>query len=368
MRTSHRLPVLWLAGAPGAGKSATAWHLFSEAVGSAMAYVDIDQLGMLFPEPEDDPDAERTKALALAATVACYARAGVERLVVSGVIEPGAIGMVRELLAHATELRIVHLRVAEETLMRRLAGRGWPDELVERAVAEQRDLAHAEVDARIDVRAESVADVADAIGPLLGAPGSAVGHVEELPDAEVTGPLEVPITIVTGPRAVGKSTVAWELFQRRAAAGERTGFLDLEQLGFAYVADGLRVRLRVRNVAATADVFRRQGAGEVIVNGSVRGELEMLRELGDVRVIRLTASAADLAERVGRRAVDAGSARLAGDDLLGADPERQEAVVREILAEERWYETSGIGEVVSTSGLAVAEVVDEITAADRAQV
>jgi adenylylsulfate kinase-like enzyme len=47
---------MWICGAAGAGKSVAAWELFAEfaAADTRVAYVDIDQLGMLYPEADDD--------------------------------------------------------------------------------------------------------------------------------------------------------------------------------------------------------------------------------------------------------------------------------------------------------------------------
>jgi hypothetical protein len=61
-----RLPVLWLYGPAGVGKTTAAWELFTELSrdGIPTGYVDIDQLGMCYaaptpdewaPEPATDP-------------------------------------------------------------------------------------------------------------------------------------------------------------------------------------------------------------------------------------------------------------------------------------------------------------------------
>jgi len=49
--------VFWVCGASGAGKSVAAWALFEAlaAEGVRVGYVDIDQLGMLYPAAGDDP-------------------------------------------------------------------------------------------------------------------------------------------------------------------------------------------------------------------------------------------------------------------------------------------------------------------------
>lgn len=358
MPVADRLPVLWLSGAPGVGKSATAWHLFTDLARTPAAYVDIDQLGMLFPAPEGDPDHDLTKARNLAAVVRGYAGVGAERLVVSGVMARDAVEVVREVVGEVAELRICQLRVEGATLRRRLEQRGWSEDVVERALEEQRELGRAELDARLDVAGESVAEVADLLRPLLPESRAVAAG-----GAEVVRPAAgVPVAVVTGPRAVGKSTVAWELFRRRVAAGRRTVFLDLEQLGFAHVSDEARARLRVRNAIAVAQVSGGLGAREVIVNGGVGDELAMLRELADVHVVTLAATPDVIAERVKARAAGGGP-QLAGDDLLGADEAAQAEVVRRSLDEAGRYAEGSLGGVtVETSDKSVAEVADEVEA------
>ena len=71
------LPVLWLCGAPGSGKSATAWELFSTHQEEQLAYVDIDQLKMLAAGPSDPFDLAVALCKASKAKVASLIRAGV---------------------------------------------------------------------------------------------------------------------------------------------------------------------------------------------------------------------------------------------------------------------------------------------------
>jgi Mrp family chromosome partitioning ATPase len=354
-----RLPLLWIAGAPGVGKSTTAWRAFAGALGSPAAYLDIDQLGMIFPSPVDDPDRERVKAANLAGVVPCYAAAGVAQLLVSGVIDPEGVGAAREALAAVAEPTICQLRAGEETLRTRLVDRGWPDVDVQRALAEQRQLDRAGLDARIDTDGMSV----EAVAAMLPAVARA-GQLGEYAGTRPPSSAEIPLVVVTGPRAVGKSTVAWALFQQRVAAGQRTAFVDLEQLGFAHVGDAEMARLRVRNLAAVARVFRERGAGEVIVNGRItQGELEVLTRWGGVRIVRLTAAASAIHERVVQRAFQGGPGRLAGDDLEDADEAQQAAVERLAHAQERWYAQRAVGDVVvSTSDRAADDIATEVIA------
>jgi adenylylsulfate kinase-like enzyme len=74
------IPVLWLCGPPGVGKSTVGWEIIAQLTeaGIEAGYIDIDQLGMCYPEPVADPGRHRMKAQNLGAVVANY-RAGAYR-------------------------------------------------------------------------------------------------------------------------------------------------------------------------------------------------------------------------------------------------------------------------------------------------
>jgi hypothetical protein len=50
-----RVPVLWITGPAGVGKSTVSWQLFTELAGSGtpIAFADADQLCMCYPAPPD---------------------------------------------------------------------------------------------------------------------------------------------------------------------------------------------------------------------------------------------------------------------------------------------------------------------------
>lgn len=56
MVTGRRVPVLWITGPAGVGKSTVSWQLFTELTGSGTraAFADADQLCMCYPAPPDD--------------------------------------------------------------------------------------------------------------------------------------------------------------------------------------------------------------------------------------------------------------------------------------------------------------------------
>jgi len=53
-----RVPVLWISGPPGAGKSTVSWQLFTDLAraGPHVAFADTDQFCMCYPAPPGDPD------------------------------------------------------------------------------------------------------------------------------------------------------------------------------------------------------------------------------------------------------------------------------------------------------------------------
>ena len=83
------IPVLWLSGPPGVGKTAVAWEIYRrlQHAGADPAYVDVDQLGMCYPPPAEDPDRHALKARNVAALRANFAASGARTLIVSGVLD-----------------------------------------------------------------------------------------------------------------------------------------------------------------------------------------------------------------------------------------------------------------------------------------
>ncbi|MDX6302373.1 MAG: hypothetical protein QOF53_3587, partial [Nocardioidaceae bacterium] len=330
-----RLHILWVCGAPGAGKSTAAWSLFEElaAAGHRVAYADIDQLGMLYPAVDGDPERHALKATALAALVPGYLAAGARTLIVSGVVDvhTGA----RTALPPDVDLTMVLLSPDPTTLRQRILARGPDHHEAEEAVAEDALLRNAAfVDGLITTAGLSLTDTVERLRAYTGEPRTS----PDAPRRMVTSDAHMEVLVLTGPRAAGSSTIGFGLATRRWRAGRRTGFVDLQQLGFSWSRDG-RVSsdatLAIVQLAVLHGLLAELGAGLLVVSGHLsvgdRATLRAAVPAARVTVVRLRADRGSIEEHVSAR-VRRSAARLAGDDLLDADRSHQEGVVLAALA------------------------------------
>jgi hypothetical protein len=330
------LPVLWLYGAPGVGKTTVAWELFVQLarVGVPAGYVDIDQLGMCYapptpwhwaPEPADDPGRHRLKARTLDAVVANFADAGARCVVVPGVTDP-VRGMETDLVPHVV-LTTCRLRAEPADLRRRLAARGSPtDDLTEAlAHADALDRAFA-TDRCVDTTGLSVAEVVDRVRARTGWPDLAAPVAKPSPTRQVPGPTPGEILWLCGPAAVGKSTVGWQVYQQVRRAGGNAAFVDLDQIGLhrpVPAGDPGNHRLKAANLAAVWRTFRVSGAGRLIAVGPLERPEDVAEYIAalptaSITLCRLHASRKVLADRVARRGRGLTPTwGLAGDELIG---------------------------------------------------
>jgi predicted kinase len=222
----NALPVIWLCGAPGTGKSTVAWRLFHDFADRSIrvGYVDVDQLGMLCPAPKSDPDRHQAKADALTAVMPNYAQAGARLFIVSGVLDP-VVGA--RVAARLPSISFCHLKAEVPTVRARLADRDPQQELAEDAISMMRGLDQASfISHTVDTDGRTPQDIAREVAPL----------VKPLAEAPSTAGADAAqgdgdLTVVSGPRAVGKSSVSWQLFTQKCASGVATAYADLEQLG-----------------------------------------------------------------------------------------------------------------------------------------
>ena len=359
MVTNSRLPVLWLCGAPATGKSTVAWQVFSDLAdqGLRVGYLDIDQIGMLQPPPDADPRCHQFKVDNLAGMVRNYRSAGTQVLVISGVIDPEHGHDFAEAAVDA-DITFCHLTVDEPTLRARLAERGWPSEAADDAVIMMSGLADAPfVTTVIDTTGRDPVGLAREAATLVTAASSAPDTQELL---ECSGG---EVTIIIGPRAVGKSLVSWGLALRRWASGERTAYVDLDQVGFLRPAPA-DASLQAANLGVIWRNALSRGANRLIANGIVttNEDLAILRHAvrpAPVRALRLAANPDTLWERIRARSVGS-PARLINDDLQGATPDVQRHVHRVAVGQNVEYAASNLGDdVIDTTDLCIEEAVEQ---------
>jgi broad-specificity NMP kinase len=357
--TSARLPVLWLCGAPATGKSTVAWQVFSDLAdqGLCVGYLDIDQIGMLQPPPETDPRCHRVKVDNLAGMARNYRIAGAQVLVISGVIDPEHGRDFAEMAVDA-DITFCHLILDEPTLRERLTARGWPSEAADEAVTMMSGLADASfVTTVIDTTGRDPVGLArDAARWVTAA--SSNPDTQELPEC-VFG----DVTIIMGPRAVGKSSVSWGLAMRRWGSGERTAYVDLDQVGFLRPAP-TDASLRAANLGVIWRNAHSRDATRLIANGMVttHQDLAILRHAvrpATVHAVRLAANPDTLWERIRARSVG-GPARLINDDLENATPDVQRHVHRVAVGQDVEYAASNLGDdVIDTTSLRIEEAVEK---------
>ena len=128
-------PVLWVSGAPGTGKSTTGWGLYTRIAeqGGSVAYVDLDQLGLIGPPPGGGAASHGIKADNLLRVVATLRRRGVQQVIVSGVVDPER-GIEPYLAGKAeaahVDVTLIRLRCDRDELRRRFLGRGSSADLL----------------------------------------------------------------------------------------------------------------------------------------------------------------------------------------------------------------------------------------------
>jgi len=330
------LPLLWLFGPSGVGKTTVAWELFVQFVEERVptGFVDIDQLGMCYapptpqdawPEPAEDPGRHRLKARALDAVVANFQNAGARYMVAPGVTDP-VRGVHSDLIPHGA-LTTCRLRVEPAELRGRLAGRGSPfDDLAqELAYADALDRAFA-TEPSVDTTGRTVAEVVELVRAHAGWRGLAAPVDQPRPSRPVPDPMPGEILWLCGPSAVGKSTVGWQVYQQVRRTGVTAAFVDLDQIGFhrpVPASDPGNHRLKATNLASVWRTFRASGAECLIAVGPLdrpedAAAYTAALPAASITLCQLSASREVLADRVTRRGHGLTPTwGLAGDELVG---------------------------------------------------
>ncbi|MFD2082507.1 AAA domain-containing protein [Actinopolymorpha cephalotaxi] len=368
---SELVPVLWICGPPGVGKSAVGCDLYTQLVGAGVhvGYVDLDQLGMCYPEPANDPGRHRMQAANLAAVVATYTAAGAACVVVSGLLDPHHDEPVSPLPRSA--VTVCRLRADADVLRARFAGRGAQVELVEEVLREAAALDGSDVaDVCVDTTGLPVDEVVRQVRTHLGewpAPDARASRADLAPRRISHAP--GPVLWVCGATGVGKSTVGWQLFEHARATGVPAAFVDLDQLGHLRVGGtGPAVhQVRADNLAAVWDTFHANGARCLVVNGPV-DDPDAVRTYANalpaatLTVCRLHAGREELTRRIQARG-QGGSWWQPGDPLRG----QPDSVLRQVAADAArvatGLEQAEVGDHrIDTDGRTVDEVVQAVLA------
>lgn len=353
-------PVLWLCGPSGVGKSTVAWLLRERLRdgGVAAAYVDIDQLGMCYPETAADPGRYRLKAHNLGAVVANFAADGATCVVVSGVVDPAY-----RVRLPGVALTLCRLRVERDELVRRFVGRSGEHDLVPGVLRDASALdASTIADLCVDTTGLTVAESVARVAAATDGWHTATGAPPPLPAHR---PADGPILWVSGVPGVGTSMVGYALYLRTMRAGHTVGYLDLRQVGFGGRA-GTRHGVRAANVAAVWRAYRDRGADGLVITGEIdaEGAVEHYRAAlptASLAVCRLHADRAALAARILPRGRQR-SWGQPGDPLFGRSTEELRQVVDRAAADADVLERAGIGVRVDSTGHDVDSTVDAVIA------
>lgn len=328
------IPVLWLTGPPGVGKTAVAWEIYQrlQQAGVDVAYVDVDQLSICYPPQAGDPDRHGLKARNVAALRASFAAAGARTLIVSGVVDPG--GGLDIATLGGPRIATVLLRAEPDELRARLRRRdgpaAQPDAAVEEAQAFDRG---AFANRRVDTTGLSIDEAARQV---LGESGDRPAVGNDLAGAPASSSAAGGEMLwVSGTTGAGKSTVAFRAYLDVLGSGRPAAYVDINQLGFCSTAPD-DASLRARNLAVLWTNFHAAGARLALVTGGVssRAETRLYEQaLPGVRLSwrRLRVGDAELTGRILSRG-EGGSWAEPGDLLKGRPRDELLAVANRAVA------------------------------------
>lgn len=363
------IPVLWLCGPPGVGKTTVGWEIYSQLTlaGIAAGYVDIDQLGICHPDPPADPDRHRVKARNLGAVVAGFRAAGARCVVVSGVVDPDR-GVPVDLIPDVA-LTVCRLRVDRDELRERFVGRGAMLDQLAAVLREADTLDRSDfADVCVDTSGLPVAEVVRQVRAQAG-PAYSDRPSRNAPTWPPRDAAPGPILWLCGTTGVGKSSVGWQVYQRAQQAGRRAAFVDLDQVGFLRpppADDPANHRLKAHNLAAIWQAYHDEGVECLVVVGQVDDSeavkiyTEALPEAA-LTLCRLHAGRDQLLQRVMARGQGDGP-NIPGDQLKGQPEAALHRAAAAASARADALEHAAIGDLrIDTDGRTLDDLAAAIT-------
>jgi predicted ABC-type ATPase len=379
--TSGLVPVLWLCGPAGVGKSTVSWQLFTELSqdGVQVAFADTDQLGMCFPPPLDDPTCEHLKARNVGAMIPNYRAADAKCVILGGSIDP--VASVRRELMPGADVTVVRLRAEHDEVVRRFVERGeqWddPDQMIQ----EVRDEAEGMDESGFaDACIETTGVPADKVASLVRDscrdwPGFSDSIRQRRASAKHTYPeateVDGHILLICGPTGVGKSTIAFRLYMQYLHSELTAGYVDLDQIGFIRPArpdDPGNHQIKARNLAAMWRNYHAVGATHLIAAGPIESDTRLQTYVdafpgATITLCRLHAGPDELTDRVMSRGAG-GSWPQPGDPLRGKSAEYLRAVADQAISADGVFERENVGTVrIDTDGHSPEESAALIAAA-----
>ncbi|MDA3645461.1 hypothetical protein LZ318_18825 [Saccharopolyspora indica] len=364
--TDHaQIPVLWVCGPPGVGKTSVAWAIRERLIGEGIdaGFADIDQLGMCFPEPTGDPGRYRMKTANLRAVVAHHQTAGAQCVIVSGVVD-AARGVAAEEIPQA-RLSVCRLRADHGELAQRFRARQGQSAPVTEVLREADALdAGAIAEVCVDTTSRTIGETAELVRQQCGHwPGDPAPRQGRAPQRTTSA--DGAVLWLCGAAGVGKSATGFAVYQQTLHAGHTAAYVDLDQLAFCGPPGDHR--LKAANLAALWENYHAAGARRLVITGPAEdtAAVEIYFEAlsGAVfTVCRLHAGADQLAHRIMLRGQGNGWPQP-GDPLIGRPAAHLRQVAEAAAAQAEVLERAGLGDLrVDTSTRTAQQAAEEVVA------